>query len=169
VDIFRKVDTMSKTMAEPPKTRRSRRRFDDEFKEQAVRLVLDQGKSVCGTARDLDLTESSLRTWVERARAERGEGRPGVLTSVEREELGRLRKEVRELRTEREILKPRPSSRSTSSKVCLDRGGEGLLPRQCALSRAGRVPERLLCLVATSAVSARATRPAAAGLDSGVL
>jgi transposase len=96
---------MSKTMAEPPKTRRPRRRFDDEFKEQAVRLVLDQGKSVCGAARDLDLTESSLRTWVERARADRGKGKPGVLTSVERDELGRLRKEVRELRTEREILK----------------------------------------------------------------
>jgi transposase len=96
---------MSKAMPDTPKQRRPRRRFEDEFKEQAVRLVLDQGKSIGAAARDLDLTESSLRKWVERARADRGKGKPGVLTTVEREELGRLRKEVRELRTEREILK----------------------------------------------------------------
>ena len=96
---------MSKRMAETSKTRRPRRRFDDEFKEQAVRLVLDQGKSIGAAARDLDLTESSLRKWVERARADRGKGKAGVLTTAEREELGRLRKEVRDLRTEREILK----------------------------------------------------------------
>jgi transposase len=76
--------------------------FDEEFKAQAVRLVLDEGKSVGAAARDLDLTESSLRKWVERARADRAKGKPGVLTTVECEELGRLRKEVRELRTERE-------------------------------------------------------------------
>jgi len=55
-------------------------------------------------ARDLDLTESALRTWVERARADRTQGKTG-LTTVEREELARLRKENRELRMEREILK----------------------------------------------------------------
>lgn len=42
---------MSKPMAEPPKQRRPRRRFDEEFKEQAVRLVLDQGKSIGAAAR----------------------------------------------------------------------------------------------------------------------
>jgi len=87
------------------KTKRTRRSFTDEFKAGAVRLVLDEGRSVGAAARDLDLTESSLRNWVERARADRGKGKPGVLTSAEREELGRLRKENRELRTEREILK----------------------------------------------------------------
>ena len=91
-------------MSESPKRRRARRQFDDEFKVQAVRLVLDDGKSVSSAARDLDLTESSLRNWVERARADRTQGKTG-LTSVEREELARLRKEVRELRTERDILK----------------------------------------------------------------
>jgi transposase-like protein len=59
---------------------------------------------VPSVARDLDLTESNLRTWVERARADRTHGRTG-LTTAEREELARLRKENRELRTEREILK----------------------------------------------------------------
>ena len=92
------------TMADT-KTKRARRSFTEEFKAGAVRLVLDEGKSVGAAARDLDLTESSLRHWVERARGDRGKGRPGVLTPAEREELGRLRKENRELRTEREILK----------------------------------------------------------------
>jgi transposase len=103
VDIFRKVDTMSKPMAETPK-RRPRRRFDDDFKAQAVRLVLDEGKSVGSVARDLDLTETALREWVNRARADRTHGKTG-LTTAEREELARLRKENRILRVEREILK----------------------------------------------------------------
>jgi transposase len=90
-------------MAETRK-RRPRRQFDDDFKAQAVRLVLEEGKSVGSVARDLDLTESNLRVWVERARADRTDGKTG-LTTAEREELARLRKENRELRTEREILK----------------------------------------------------------------
>ena len=56
-------DTMSKPMADTSK-RRPRRRFDDDFKAQAVRLVLDEGKSVGSVARDLDLTETAL--WVLR-------------------------------------------------------------------------------------------------------
>jgi transposase len=91
-------------MAEAPKSRRPRRRFDDEFKAQAVRLVLDEGKTVGAAAGDLDLTETALREWVKRARADRTKGRTG-LTSAEREELAQLRKENRQLRLEREILK----------------------------------------------------------------
>jgi transposase len=90
-------------MADTPK-RRPRRRFDDDFKAQAVRLVLDEGKSVGSVARDLDLTETVLREWVKRALADRTNGKTG-LTTAEREELARLRKEVRILREEREILK----------------------------------------------------------------
>ncbi len=84
------------------KGRRPRRQFDEEFTAQAVRLVLQDGKSIGTVARDLDLTESALRQWVERARADRTGGRTG-LTTGEREELARLRKENRELRTERDI------------------------------------------------------------------
>ena len=84
--------------------RRPRRRFSDEFKEGAVRLVLDEGKTVGAVARELDLTESALRLWVERARAERTKGKSGLMKE-EREELARLRKEVRILAEEREILK----------------------------------------------------------------
>jgi transposase len=86
-------------------TKRARRIFTEEYKAEAVRLVLGEGKSVGAAARDLDLSESALRNWVERARADRGTGKPGVLTTAEREELARLRKENRELRIEREILK----------------------------------------------------------------
>ena len=70
----------------------------------AVRLVLDEGKTVGAVARELDLTPSSLGNWVKQARADRTKGKTG-LTTEEREELARLRKENRELRTEREILK----------------------------------------------------------------
>ncbi len=81
------------TMAETSTLRRVRRQFDDEFKAGAVRLVLDEGQTVGRVARDLDLTESALRTWVERARADRTKGRTG-LTAEERKELRRLRKET---------------------------------------------------------------------------
>src|SRR6267143_3597625 len=92
------------TMDEGKRQKRPRRSFTDEFKAGAVRLVLDEGKTIPQVARDLDLTQSALRTWVERARADRSKGKTG-LTSEERAELARLRKEVRELRMEREILK----------------------------------------------------------------
>ena len=91
------------TMADS-KARRTRRSFTEDYKTGAVRLVLDEGKTVAGAARDLGLTESSLRNWVERARADRTKGKTG-LTTAEREELTRLRKEVRELRMERDLLK----------------------------------------------------------------
>ena len=83
--------------------RRPRRQFTDEFKAQTVRLVLEEGQSVSAVARDLDLTASALRQWVEQARADQTHGKTG-LTTVEREELSRLRKENRQLRMDREIL-----------------------------------------------------------------
>ena len=92
------------TMANTAKSRRPRRRFSEEFRAGAVRLVPDEGRTVGRVARELDLTESALRNWVDRARADRTNGRTG-LTTEEREELRRLRKEIRVLRTEREILK----------------------------------------------------------------
>jgi len=103
VDTDRKADTVS-TMDEGKRQKRPRRSFTEDFKSGAVRLVLDEGKTIPQVARDLDLTQSALRTWVERARADRTKGKTG-LTSEERAELGRLRKENRELRMEREILK----------------------------------------------------------------
>lgn len=95
---------MSTMAAETSKRRRPRRRYDDEFKAQAVRLVLDEGQSVTSVARDLDLTRTALQAWVERARADRTRGKSG-LTTAEREELVRLRKALRIAEEERDILK----------------------------------------------------------------
>jgi len=95
---------MSTMAADMGKTRRVRRQFGEEFRAQAVRLVLEEGRTVGAVARELDLTPSALRQWVERARADRTGGKTG-LTTAEREELARLRKENRILLEEREILK----------------------------------------------------------------
>ena len=83
--------------------RRPRRSFSKEFKRDAVALVRSSGKAIAEVARDLDLTESALRQWVRQAEID--EGRREGLTTAEREELARLRKEVRVLREERDILK----------------------------------------------------------------
>jgi transposase len=90
---------------EQAKKPRTRRKFTDEFKARAVRLVLKEAQTVAQVARDLDLAESVLHAWVKQARIDRGMGPPGALTSEEREELARLRKEVRVLREEKEILR----------------------------------------------------------------
>jgi transposase len=103
VDIFRKVDTMSRMATKSPR-RRPRRHFTDDYKASVIRLVLDEGKTVGAVARELDLTETAVRAWVERARADQTDGKTG-LTTAEREELTRLRRENRILQEEREILK----------------------------------------------------------------
>ena len=67
-------------------------------------MVLDEGKTIGAVARELDLTPSALGLWVRQARADRTKGKTG-LTIEERVELSSLRKENRELRMERDILK----------------------------------------------------------------
>ena len=85
--------------------KRKRRQFTDEFKAQTVELVRKSGKTVTEVARDLDLTVSALRSWVKQGEIDAGRGPAGALTTEEREELSRLRKENRLLKEEREILK----------------------------------------------------------------
>jgi len=85
--------------------RRKRRAFTKEFKAETVRLVVEGKRTSAEVARDLDLTESALRQWVRQSEVDAGRGKPGALTTEEREELGRLRREVKTLRLEREILK----------------------------------------------------------------
>ena len=80
-----------------------RRQFTDEFKAGAVRLVFDEGQSVAQVARNLGLTPSSLSNWVRHARADRSQGKTG-LTTEERAELATLRKELRVVKMERDIL-----------------------------------------------------------------
>ena len=104
VDTEGKADTVSHMDERSKREKRLRRVFTDEFKAGAVRLVLDEGRTVSSVARDLDIYGSVIRSWVERARADRTKGKTG-LTTAEREELAVLRKQVRELRMERDILK----------------------------------------------------------------
>jgi transposase-like protein len=84
---------------------RKRRSFSAEFKAEAVRLCKVGDRSIRQVSKDLDLTETALREWVRRADVDAGEGPPGALTTAEREELTRLRKQVKRLEVEREILK----------------------------------------------------------------
>lgn len=84
--------------------RRVRRAFTPEFKADAVKLV-QGGRTASQVAKELDLTETALREWVKRADADAGVGSPGVLATEERQELARLRRENKQLRMEREILK----------------------------------------------------------------
>ena len=87
------------------KTVRKRRTFTREFKAEAVRLCRIGDRSIAQVAQDLDLTETALREWVRRAVVDAGQGPPEALTTREREELRELRKRVKRLEMEREILK----------------------------------------------------------------
>ena len=91
------METMGRKKARP------RRSFSKGFKAEVVELVRTSGKSVPEVARDLDLTETAVRAWVRQAEIDDGQ-REGLTTS-EREELARLRKENRVLREERDILR----------------------------------------------------------------
>lgn len=81
----------------------TRRKFDEEFREGAVRIVRDTGKPVAQVARDLGINAGTLGNWVAKDRAER-EGTQGLSTG-DIDELKRLRAEVAELRMERDVLK----------------------------------------------------------------
>ena len=84
--------------------RRNRRKYTAEQKADAVRMVREVG-NLAKVARDLDLTESSLRNWVKLADIDEGHGPEGALTTEERDELRRLRRENRRLEMERDFLK----------------------------------------------------------------
>jgi len=92
-------------MDKKQKQRRKRRAFTPEFKAEAVRLCRVGDRSITQVAADLDLTETALREWVKRADIDAGNGPPEALTTAEREEMARLRREVKKLTMERDILK----------------------------------------------------------------
>jgi transposase len=85
--------------------RRRRRAFTPEFKAEAVRLAKAGDRSIGQLAKDLDLTETALRDWIKRADIDASHGLSGALTTPEREELQRLRRDVKRLEMERDILK----------------------------------------------------------------
>jgi len=81
-----------------------RRRFDEEFKEGAVRIVRETGKPIAQVARELGISDGTLGNWVHKDRRARGDGE-GQLSESERQELLRLRRENAELAMERDVLK----------------------------------------------------------------
>jgi transposase len=85
--------------------RRKRRAFTKAYKAEVVELVRKSGKSIGAVAKELDLTETAVRAWVRQAEVDEGRGPVGALTTEEREELSRLRRENQRLRMEKEILK----------------------------------------------------------------
>jgi transposase len=87
------------------KTRRPRRKHTREFKAETVALVRTGGRSPAQVAKELGLADSLVYTWVRQSQVDEGNGPPGALTTAEKEELSHLRREVKVLRMEREILK----------------------------------------------------------------
>lgn len=85
--------------------KRGRRKFTDEFKTEVVQLCRRGDRGISDVARDLDIADSVVRAWVKQAEVDAGAGPDGALTTAEKDELRVLRREVRQLREEREILK----------------------------------------------------------------
>ena len=85
--------------------RRKRRKFTAEFKAEVVGLVRSSGKTVGQVARELDLTETAVRAWVRQAAIDKKRDPQGPLTSEERAELARLRRELKTTTMERDFLR----------------------------------------------------------------
>jgi transposase len=160
VDTFRlakKEFTMPRT--HPP--------YPPEFRQQMVELVR-AGRTPEELAREFEPSGQTIRNWVQQADRDDGRRQDG-LTTAERQELARLRRENKQLRLEREILshrpdglreKPRPGSRGrparcpTGLRVREDEPGQ--LSHHHHVPPAGRLPQRLLRL---APAAARAARP----------
>jgi transposase len=82
----------------------TRRKFDEDFKRGAVQLVFETGKPIAQVARELGINEGTLGNWCAGERRRR-EGNGAALSEDERAELVRLRREVTELRMQRDVLK----------------------------------------------------------------
>ena len=81
----------------------TRRKFDRDFREGAVRLVRETGKPIAEVAQDLGVNAGTLGNWVNADKRRRGDG-SGALSEDERAELARLRRENAELAMERDVL-----------------------------------------------------------------
>ncbi len=82
----------------------TRRQFDLQFREGAVRIVRETGKPIVQVAKDLGINPGTLANWVKRDRVASGPS-DGRLAESERDELARLRRENAELAMERDVLK----------------------------------------------------------------
>jgi transposase len=85
--------------------RRKRRKFTPEYKAEVVKLVRTSGKSIGQVSSELELTETAVREWVKRADIDEKKDPSGPLTSEERAEVVRLRRELRTMTMERDFLR----------------------------------------------------------------
>ncbi|MBU0551445.1 transposase, partial [Myxococcota bacterium] len=85
--------------------KKKRPTYTSEFKGEAVKLALNSEKSVGETARDIGISETALRRWIERGEIDEAKDPSGPLTTTERQELTRLRRELRQVKMERDFLK----------------------------------------------------------------
>lgn len=83
---------------------RKRRKFTKQYKSEVVKLIRESGRGFSAVCHELDLTPSAVSEWVKQAAIDAGHGPAGALTTTEREELQRLRRENRELLREKEFL-----------------------------------------------------------------
>ncbi len=84
---------------------RKRPKYTAEFKAEAVRLYRESGKSLAQAAGDIGVAATTLTNWAKQADIDAGRGPKGALTTEEREELVRLRRENRQVKQERDFLK----------------------------------------------------------------
>src|SRR6266567_5904527 len=153
----------------------TRRKFTPEYKAEAVQFVISSGQPIAEVARNLGIVEGTLGNWVAKAR-ENGEVSEPELSISERAELQRLRKELQQVKMERDFLKKRrPSSRARVSKVRVRRADarrRHSLPRSCAAcwrcrrrvstsGAAGRRRSARLTTPGSPSGSRRSTRPMA--------
>ena len=94
---------MAVVSKDKPPAKRRRGRYTKEFRRDVCALVIDQRRSVADVATELGLVEQTVYLWLRQERVDRGEQEG--LSSTEREELAQLRKENRQLRQERDLLK----------------------------------------------------------------
>lgn len=137
--------------------------YPAEFRRDAVALVRSSDKTVTQLARELGLNRETLRLWVKQDRIDQGELEG--LTSSERDELRRLRREVAELRLEREILKQAAAfspRRRPGDPLPVHPGQPGRGWRAAVLPGGGRLPFELLRLAPPRPLDPRAGRSAAA-------
>jgi transposase len=95
---------MTKKPQQKPK-KQQRRNHTREYKAEVVHLCQESGKSPEVVGLEMGLSGSLIRTWMRQADVDAGGGGKGALTTTERNELAQLRKEVKHLRQERDILK----------------------------------------------------------------
>ncbi len=105
---------------------KSRKPYPREFREDAVRLYRSSGKSLATISGELGIATESLRHWLKQVDLDSGKREDG-LTTEERDELRRLRRENRVLVEERDILKKAAAGSTRQRNVALHRSGRGLV------------------------------------------